>query len=140
MRIEMNDRIERDQADESRRLQAEVAHVAHTKVQSWIQPGRALDHCGRQVDAHNLDTTIVQIPRHVSRTATDVGDEPPAASLLREAVEKMSVEWLVVELRCEVPRVRFRGRVVAVANIHAYTPPHSIMSATRLFSKLDSLR
>ena len=63
-------------------------------------------------------TSIVQVAGDVTGPAADVRHEPAAASLFREAGEKMSVERLAIELRRQVLRVRFRRRVIAVAHVH----------------------
>jgi hypothetical protein len=74
----------------------------------------------------------MQVARDVARAAADVGDPPEAADLLRELVEKQSVEGLVLKLRCDTRGVVGGDGIIANPLIVGALVAHSLVEPADL--------
>src|SRR5215472_9905463 len=88
-------------------------HVALPELDVRCQPTRSLEHGRGQVDATDVNATLVQVTSNVPGTATHVARRADVAHARGEPVEQLSVERLVLQLLEDAPDILVGYEVVA---------------------------
>ena len=111
----MDERVEGDDARQRAVGQLERPHVADAELDVRRELPGPVDHPGRQIDAEHPDALLVEVPGHVAGPAAQIGDQPVAPHVFREAVQQVPVERLPGQLGEDALGVGRGDLVVALA-------------------------
>src|SRR5947207_876660 len=73
-------------------------------------------HLRREVDPDNLDPTCSEVLAHLSRSTSDVQYPSASVGVLRDAIEKTTVEVKPSQVITEGRRIIYRDRIVGSPN------------------------
>ncbi len=114
----MDNRIEGHDACKTRIRYLEGAHVADPEVEVGIVASGHIYHLGREVDADDSHTLLVEVASNMPGSTAKVGNEAATAFGFGKPVQKMTIERLVRKLVRKMLGVCSGCGVVAFANVH----------------------
>jgi hypothetical protein len=116
LRWQVNERVKGHDPCQRTGCCVEIPKISHRKGDAGMSEACFGTHGGREIDATHIHSPIMQMPRHVAGTASDVPDGAATVEQSHELIEKRQVKRFALD-PYDIRRIVPRNGVVALGNM-----------------------
>src|SRR5437870_5293095 len=80
-------------------------HIALPELNARIQAASPRDHLGRQVNAADLHSALLQVSCNMPWSTAQVAGEPDTAHAVGKSVQQLAIKWFMLQLVVNAPNV-----------------------------------